>query len=127
VGDARPDQTPCFALPPIYPEWLGDRALLAAHPARFCYVVGEMARGIATPRMVIAAVQAGCFGFYGSAGLPLAEIKAGLHEIRNALGPAVPGGQTSFTRPRSRVRKPPWLTCSWQKACAGFPPPHSCA
>ncbi|MBA3069725.1 MAG: PfaD family polyunsaturated fatty acid/polyketide biosynthesis protein [Hyphomonas sp.] len=88
VGDTRPDQPTCFALPPIYPEWLGDRALLAAHPARFCYVVGEMARGIATPRMVVAAVQAGCFGFYGSAGLPLTEIKTGLHEIRSALGPA---------------------------------------
>jgi len=73
-------------LPAIFPEWLGDRALLTEHPARFCYVVGEMARGIATPQMVIEAVRAGCIGFYGSAGLALAEIKAGIKQIQAALG-----------------------------------------
>ncbi len=73
-------------LPPLYPEWLGDRAFSAAHGSRFNYVVGEMARGIATPQMVIAAVKAGCVGFYGSAGLPLSVIEAGLKEIRAGLG-----------------------------------------
>jgi PfaD family protein len=87
VGGGRPADPQACRLPAIYPEWLGDRALLAEHPARFCYVVGEMARGIATPRMVIEAVRAGCLGFYGSAGLPLAEIKAGVKEIQAALGP----------------------------------------
>lgn len=86
LGDERPADTSCLSLPPIYPEWLGDRALLAVHPARFCYAVGEMARGIATPRMVIEAVRAGCLGFYGSAGLPLDEIRAGVREIKAALG-----------------------------------------
>ena len=56
-------------LPAIYPEWLGDAAFAQAQGARFNYVVGEMARGIATPKMVIEAVRAGCVGFYGSAGL----------------------------------------------------------
>ncbi|MCA8901657.1 MAG: PfaD family polyunsaturated fatty acid/polyketide biosynthesis protein [Hyphomonas sp.] len=74
-------------LPPLYPEWLGDRAFSAAHGARFNYVVGEMARGIATPRMVAAAVRAGCVGFYGSAGLPPETIEAGLKEIRSYLSP----------------------------------------
>ncbi|MFN3910412.1 PfaD family polyunsaturated fatty acid/polyketide biosynthesis protein [Hyphomonas sp.] len=87
VGDDRPNQPDAFSLPAVYPEWLGDRAFLAEHPARFCYVVGEMARGIATPRMVVEAVRCGCLGFYGSAGLPLPEIKAGLDEINRALGP----------------------------------------
>ena len=87
VGDERPANSDATTLPAIFPEWLGDRALLAEHPARFCYVVGEMARGIATPRMVIEAVRAGCLGFYGSAGLPLAEIKAGVKQIQAALGP----------------------------------------
>lgn len=76
------------ALPPVYPEWLGDRSFAAEHGARFNYVAGEMARGIATPAMVIAAARAGCVGFYGSAGLPLAEIKSGIEEINSALGPA---------------------------------------
>jgi len=87
VGGGRPADPQASCLPGIYPEWLGDRALLAEHPARFCYVVGEMARGIATPRMVIEAVRAGCLGFYGSAGLPLGEIKAGVKQIQAALAP----------------------------------------
>lgn len=87
LGDDRPEADDTFALPPVYPEWLGDRAFLAAHGARFPYVVGEMARGIATPRMVAEAVRAGCLGFYGSAGLPLDEIRAGIAEIRAALKP----------------------------------------
>ncbi len=85
VGDDAPAGKDLSKIPPIYPEWLGDRALLAEHPARFCYVVGEMARGIATPRMVVEAVKAGCLGFYGSAGLPLKEIDAGIGEIRSSL------------------------------------------
>ena len=73
------------SLPPIYPEWLGDRAFSATHGCRFNYVVGEMARGIATPRMVVEAVRAGCAGFYGSAGLPPAEIEDGVRRIRARL------------------------------------------
>lgn len=86
VSDEAPDATGASKLPPIYPEWLGDRAFLTEHPARFSYVVGEMARGIATPRMVVEAVKAGCLGFYGSAGLPLTEIQTGINEIRGGLG-----------------------------------------
>lgn len=86
VGDPRPDGAD-YALPPVFPEWLGDRAFLDDHNARFPYVVGEMARGIATPHMVIEAVRAGCLGFYGSAGLPLDEIRAGISRIKSALKP----------------------------------------
>lgn len=74
-------------LPPVYPEWLGDRGFAADHGARFNYVAGEMARGIATPKMVIEAARTGCVGFYGSAGLPLDEIRAGVASIQSALGP----------------------------------------
>ena len=76
-----------YTLAPIYPEWLGDRAFSHAHNVRFAYVVGEMARGIATPQMVIAAAQAGLLGFYGSAGLQADEIRAGLTKIKSALDP----------------------------------------
>jgi PfaD family protein len=74
-------------LPPIYPEWLGDRLFSHTHGCRFNYVVGEMARGIATPRMVVEAVRAGCVGFYGSAGLTPDVIEAGLQEIKAQLTP----------------------------------------
>jgi trans-AT polyketide synthase, acyltransferase and oxidoreductase domains len=76
-----------YSLPPVFPEWLGDRRFADLHGARFNYVVGEMARGIATPRMVIAAVRAGCVGFFGSAGLSLADIAAGVNEIKASLSP----------------------------------------
>ncbi|MFN4025626.1 MAG: PfaD family polyunsaturated fatty acid/polyketide biosynthesis protein [Hyphomonas sp.] len=74
-------------LPPVYPEWLGDRRFAAAHGARFNYVAGEMARGIATPQMVVETARTGCVGFYGSAGLPLDEIRSGVANIQSALGP----------------------------------------
>ena len=40
----------------VYADWLGDHAFTKTHGSRFAYLVGEMARGIATPRIVIAAV-----------------------------------------------------------------------
>ena len=48
------DHEPIGILPPLYPEWLGDPAFLAAHGARFPYVAGEMATGIATSRRLAA-------------------------------------------------------------------------
>jgi trans-AT polyketide synthase, acyltransferase and oxidoreductase domains len=76
-----------ITLAPVYPEWLGDAAFTGTHGCRFPYVVGEMARGIATPRMVIAAVEAGFMGFYGSAGLRPDTVADGLSEITAELGP----------------------------------------
>lgn len=72
------------SLPPIYPEWLGDRAFLEAHTVRFPYVVGEMARGIATADMVTAAGGAELLGFFGAAGLALPEIERNLDRIAAA-------------------------------------------
>ncbi len=88
IGEAAAGE---WRLPPIYPEWLGDRAFTAAHAIRFPYVVGEMARGIATPQMVIAAAQAGCLGFYGSAGLPRDDIRKGVETIMSGLSGATEG------------------------------------
>ena len=73
-------------LPPVFPEYLGEQAFRERHGARFAYIVGEMARGIATPQMVICAARAGLIGFYGSAGLSIPEIERSLGEIRAALG-----------------------------------------
>ena len=54
---------PCLGiLPPLYPEWLGDRSFAEAHGCRFPYVAGAMANGIATVAMVaeLARQYAGC-------------------------------------------------------------------
>lgn len=74
------------SLPPLYPEWLGGRTFLEAHGVRFPYVAGEMANGIATPRMVAAMARAEMLGFYGAAGLGYDAVERGLAEIETALG-----------------------------------------
>jgi trans-AT polyketide synthase, acyltransferase and oxidoreductase domains len=73
-------------LPALYPEWLGDRSFCETHGVRFPYVVGEMARGITTARMVIAMARAGMMGFFGAGGLAPAQVGAALDEIEAALG-----------------------------------------
>ncbi len=73
------------SLPPLFPEWLGDRGFTETHGLRFPYAAGEMANGIATPTMVVAMAQAGMLGFFGAAGLSLDEVESGLDEIDAAL------------------------------------------
>ncbi len=84
--DGAPSSGLLAVLPALYPEWLGDRAFCAAHGVRFAYVIGEMARGIATPIMVIEGARAGVMAFYGSAGLSIEEIARGVDEIQAVLG-----------------------------------------
>lgn len=72
-------------LPPLYPEWLGDRGFCEAHGVRFPYVAGAMANGIATADLVIAMGRAGMLGFFGAAGLTLDRVGRGLDEIERAL------------------------------------------
>ncbi len=68
-------------LAPIYPEWLGDRRFTEVHGSRFQYIVGEMARGVATARMVVAAAKAGFLGFFGAAGVSPDVIGSAIREI----------------------------------------------
>lgn len=72
----------------LYPEYLGAPAFGATHGSRFAYVVGEMARGIATTQMVSAAVRSGFCAFFGSAGLRIDAIDAAITTIRTDLGEA---------------------------------------
>lgn len=73
-------------VPPIYPEWLGERSFGEEHGVRFPYVAGEMAMGIATPRMVIALGRARMLGFLGTGGLAHQEVERRLDEVARALG-----------------------------------------
>ena len=74
-------------LPPLFPEWLGDRTFSEVHKVRFPYVVGEMANELTTVRMVVAASRAGFLAFFGAAGLTPARIDAAAQEIQRELGP----------------------------------------
>ena len=73
-------------LPPLFPEWLGDRSFCEVHGTRFPYVQGAMANGIATTRMVIAMCNAGFLGFFGAAGLGLPHVKKAVGELVEAVG-----------------------------------------
>ncbi|MEE8522332.1 MAG: PfaD family polyunsaturated fatty acid/polyketide biosynthesis protein [Thermoanaerobaculia bacterium] len=79
-------------LPPLYPEWLGDRSFLEAHQVRFPYVSGAMANGIATARLVIAMARARMLAFFGAAGLPIERVAEAIDEIEAALGPEASWG-----------------------------------
>ncbi|OZM70809.1 2-nitropropane dioxygenase [Amycolatopsis antarctica] len=72
-------------LPPLYPEWLGDRSFTELHGTRFPYVTGEMANGIATTDMVVAMGRADMLGFFGAAGLSLPRVERAVTTMREAL------------------------------------------
>ncbi len=74
-------------LPPLYPEWLGDRGFQETHGVRFAYVGGAMARGICSARLVIELGRMGAMGMFGSAGLSPAVVEAAITEISAALDP----------------------------------------
>ena len=75
------------SLPPLYPEWLGDRGFAEVHGTRFPYVGGAMANGIASTRMVIELARHGFLGFFGAAGLSLPRIEAAVEELQRELDP----------------------------------------
>ncbi len=73
-------------LPPLFPEWLGDRSFAETHGTRFPYIAGAMANGIASTAIVIAMARAGMIGFFGAAGLSLSRVTAAIDEIQAAVG-----------------------------------------
>ena len=101
---AKPNGVPSWplmaTLPPLWPEWLGDRSFLEAHGVRFPYVAGAMANGIATAELVVAMAKAGMLAFFGAAGLTLDRIAKGLEDIEAGLGgQALPWGSNLIHAP----------------------------
>lgn len=85
-GEFATDGYPVLGtVPPMYPEWLGDRSFGAAHGVRFPYIAGEMANGIATVELVVAMARADMLGFFGAAGLPPDRIEADVHRLSREL------------------------------------------
>lgn len=98
-GDSAGERYPLLAiLPPLYPEWLGDRSFCETHGCRFPYVTGDMANGIASERMVIEAGRAGLLGFFGAAGLSPERVEAAIDTISTAL-PTQPWGSNLIHSP----------------------------
>ena len=93
LGDPGSGQWPVSAvLPPMYPEWLGDRSFTEVHGTRFPYVTGAMANGIATTQLVIAMAHAGCLGFFGAGGLHFDRVRVAVDELNASLGDAFAWG-----------------------------------
>ncbi|MGH8028468.1 MAG: PfaD family polyunsaturated fatty acid/polyketide biosynthesis protein [Arenimonas sp.] len=79
-------------LPPMYPEWLGDRSFNEVHGTRFPYVGGAMANGIATVAFVAELAHHGFLGFFGAAGLSPGRVEAAIAQLQRELGPAINWG-----------------------------------
>lgn len=73
-------------LPPLYPEWLGDRSFQEDHQVRFPYIAGAMANGISSLRMVSEMAANGFLSFFGSAGLSRERVEATAIELGRNLG-----------------------------------------
>jgi PfaD family protein len=74
------------SLPPLYPEWLGDRSFAEVHKLRFPYVAGAMANGIATVSLVSELARHGFLGFFGAAGLSPGRVEAAIDQLQRELG-----------------------------------------
>lgn len=100
TGAHEPGAWPVSAvLPPLYPEWLGDRSFNETHGTRFPYVTGAMANGIATTRLVIEAARAGCLGFFGAGGLAFDRVSTAVDELVRVLGDTAPWGANLIHSP----------------------------
>jgi len=73
-------------LPPLRPEWLGDRSFGETHGTHVPYVAGEMANGIASADLVIAMARAGMLAFFGAAGLSPRRVEAEITRIAAEAG-----------------------------------------
>lgn len=99
-GPLDTDATDWLAtLPPLYPEWLGDRSFSEVHGTRFAYCTGAMANGIATVEVVKAAAQAGCLGFFGAAGLLPDRVAAAIDRLLAEI-PGLPFGVNLIHSPQ---------------------------
>lgn len=86
AGRPQDSSTIVGILPGVTPAQLGDPSMHGIHGARFPYICGEMARGIATVDMVEAIAKQGMLGFFGAAGLSLERIEAALRQLQQSCG-----------------------------------------
>ncbi len=88
-SDAPPMQSAAVPLrayaPPLDPEDLGDPQFKDKHNLRYAYIVGAMANGITSVKMVEKAGNAGWIGFFGAAGLALDQIESAIDRLQQNL------------------------------------------
>ncbi len=72
-------------VPAVALEHLGDPSFASDHGARFNYVGGAMAGGIASVELVEAMARAGMLSFFGAAGLSIDEVERALVRLSTHL------------------------------------------
>ena len=83
---ARGDALPLLAyIPALLPGDLGDPSFRAAYGVDAAYVVGEMANGIASEELVLAAARAGFLGLFGAAGLSVPRVAEAVARLQKEL------------------------------------------
>jgi len=68
----------------------------AAHGVRLPYVAGGLHRGISSVELVTRMARAGLASFYGTCGLPLGEVEAGLRTLAGTVGGGPYGVNLTF-------------------------------
>ena len=68
--------------PALHPGSMGSPDFIRTHGLRYPYVIGAMANGITSTKMVEAAGHAGLLGFYGAAGLAIAQIESAIQHLQ---------------------------------------------
>ncbi|MFF7651726.1 ACP S-malonyltransferase [Streptomyces sp. NPDC007983] len=79
-------------------EDLGAAGFRARYGLRLAYLAGGMYGGISSEALIARLGKAGGMGFFGTGGLPLAEVEAGLRGIQAELGPDGPFGANLLHR-----------------------------
>jgi len=81
------DGYPIVAMVPALPlENLGNPRFKQIMGLKYPYVMGAMAHGITSVKMVCAAAKAGMMGFFGAAGLMPAEVESAIDRIQADVG-----------------------------------------
>jgi len=78
-------------VPSLHPSSMGNPDFMRAYGLRYPYVVGAMANGITSEKMVEATGRAGMLGFYGAAGLDIPQIETAIQHLQTTMG-GVPFG-----------------------------------
>jgi trans-AT polyketide synthase/acyltransferase/oxidoreductase domain-containing protein len=69
----------------LSPETLGSALFRKRFGVKYAYVAGAMYRGIGAPKLVVRMGKAGLVGFFGTGGLPFADIEEGIRYIQGEL------------------------------------------
>ncbi|MBU1712429.1 MAG: PfaD family polyunsaturated fatty acid/polyketide biosynthesis protein [Proteobacteria bacterium] len=72
--------------PPLHPEKLGDPSFKKRYNVRYAYIIGAMANGITSVKMVQEAGRSGFMGFFGAAGLSPDEVDSAICSLKESLG-----------------------------------------